>query len=116
MYTSQQPKRYPLGVDVITPTGTMYIEWKALCVQLGVSKAKALLRKWEGARPTKTKVVPSSLASVGVFTHSSIYGCMDYWEVSGVRYRGSLVDSSNKGRPMEATWSLMKKALLYKLF
>jgi hypothetical protein len=114
MYTNHSPKKYPVGMDVITPNGVMYIEWKALCVKIGVTKAKALLRNWETARDGRYAKTPHKTEQ-GVFIHSSTYGCMDYWGITKIHYRGSLPNPS-KGKPMETAWSLMKKALLYKLF
>jgi len=56
-------------MDVITPNGVMYIEWKALCVKLGVTKAKALLRNWETARDGRYAKTPHKTEQ-GVFIHS----------------------------------------------
>ena len=115
MYTTQSTKKYPIGIDVATPTGPMYIEWKALCLKLGVTRAKTLLRNWETAQ-ARTALRPcKSKAEQGVFIQSNTYGCMDYWDVTNIRYRGSL-PSPGRGKSMEATWGLMKRALLYKLF
>lgn len=127
MYTTQ-PQRYPSSIDVVTPTGTKSIEWKALCVQLGVAKARALLKSWERAKTTKRKTHPESISrctnrewissKVGVLVQSPVYGCMDYWEVTNVCYRGSLVNTpAPRTKPVvEAAWSTLKTALFYKLF
>lgn len=110
-----QPQKYPNRIDVSTPTGSKSVEWKTLCAQLGVAKAKTLLQSWEKTTNGKKGKVDARRTGLGVFVHSNTYGCMDYWEVVDVTYRGSLVKPS-KGKGVEATWSIVKRALLYKLF
>ena len=107
-----QPQQYPVSIDILTPQGSQSVKWTDLCAQLGIVKAKALLQSWE-----RTMARAPLQGKVGMFVSSSTYGCQDYWQVTNVCYKDSLVNPRTKKQvAMEATWSRLRKALQYKLF